>query len=267
MRSRYRRLGGSIVWMASAVLALSARTTIVASADRGPACRPLEHAGSHYTVCECDASRDEIGLYLDAADGRRLSDFARLEAAVAVEGRRLAFAMNAGMYHADRTPVGLYVERGRQIARASTSDGPGNFHMKPNGVFAIERGGAIVETTDTFLKTGSAPIHATQSGPMLVIDGALHPRFREYSTSRNIRNGVGVAGSRVVFAISDTPVTFHAFATLFRDVLTTPNALYLDGAISRLHAPNLGRSDPGVGMGPIVAVTVPLAGTAGGRGT
>jgi uncharacterized protein YigE (DUF2233 family) len=97
---------------------------------------------------------------------------------------------------------------------------------------------------------------------MLVIDGALHPRFIPGGASRHIRNGVGTGadGTRAVFAISNAPVNFHDFGTLFRDRLALPNALYFDGAISRLHAPDLGRSDSGLRMGPIVGVLGPLTG-------
>jgi uncharacterized protein YigE (DUF2233 family) len=53
---------------------------------------------------------------------------------------------------------------------------------------------------------------------------------------------VGVQSSdRVVFAISREPVTFFEFATLFLDRLGCPNALYLDGEISRFYIP--GRPD------------------------
>ena len=93
---------------------------------------------------------------------------------------------------------------------------------------------------------------------MLVINGRLHPRFLADATSRNRRNGVGVAGSKVKFALAETPVTFHQFARVFRDVLKTPNALYLDGSISRLYAADIGRNDIGFTMGPIVAVSAPL---------
>ena len=100
--------------------------------------------------------------------------------------------------------------------------------------------------------------YATQSGPMLVIDGALHPRFLVDATSRYIRNGVGVSadGTRAYFVISDNPVTFHEFGSLFRDHLKTPNALYYDGKVSRLFAPDLGRSDSGFPLGVIVGTVI-----------
>ncbi len=93
---------------------------------------------------------------------------------------------------------------------------------------------------------------------MLVIDGELHPRFIDGGTSRYVRNGVGVtADGTVVAVISDGPVNFHTFGRFFRDRLGTPNALYLDGNISRLYAPELGRNDLGLPMGPILGAVVP----------
>ena len=95
---------------------------------------------------------------------------------------------------------------------------------------------------------------------MLVIDGALHPRFLPRSNSRFIRNGVGVSadGTEVIFAISNERVNFDHFGRLFRDHLKTPNALYFDGKVSRLFAPELGREDLGFPLGPMVGVVVPL---------
>ena len=108
--------------------------------------------------------------------------------------------------------------------------------------------------TRAFLLKSTVPDYATQSGPMLVINGKLHPKFLENSTSRKIRNGVGINGGAVIFVKSEDPVNFHTFATLFRDDLGAPNALYLDGTISRLYSAELGRNDRGAVMGPIVGV-------------
>jgi len=125
-------------------------------------------------------------------------------------------------------------------------------------VFCIRPGRADVIETLAFVRDTPDCTYATQSGPMLVIDGALHPRFLPDSTSRYVRNGVGTSadGKRAVFAISRNTVTFHEFGSLFRDALDLPNALYFDGNISRLHAPSLNRSDAGFRMGPIVGTVV-----------
>ncbi|MCA8888798.1 MAG: phosphodiester glycosidase family protein [Parvularculaceae bacterium] len=239
-------------------LAAAALTTGGAHA----ACEKRDFAAANYAICVFNPQADDIRLFLNNADGAPYGDFNTVNTALAPRGERLAFAMNAGMYHKDRTPVGLYVEAGAEQKQISTRDGPGNFHMLPNGVFWIsaEDGarGAQVRTTQAYLKAAHDGVaYATQSGPMLVIDGEVHPRFLPESDSFKRRNGVGVrADGAVVFAISDEPVRFYDFARLFRDELETPNALYLDGTISRLYAPELSRNDPGLAMGPIVGVVI-----------
>ncbi len=161
--------------------------------------------------------------------------------------------MNGAMYHDDRAPVGLYIEEGEELVALVTRAGPGNFGLLPNGVFCVSNKGVRVVETLRFAAERPACDFATQSGPMLVIDGALHPRFLPDGTSENIRNGVGVRpDGTAIFAISDAPVNFHRFARLFRDALGTPNALYIDGKVSRLYAPALGRRDIGFPLGPIV---------------
>jgi uncharacterized protein YigE (DUF2233 family) len=148
-------------------------------------------------------------------------------------------------------------------ARIVTSDGPGNFGLLPNGVFCVtpDRRFAVIESR-TFARDRPDCRFATQSGPMLVIDGALHPRFVAGSDSRNHRNGVGVSadGGRAVFAITARPVNFDLFARLFRDGLGLPQALFLDGQVSRLYAPAIRRNDFGLPMGPIVGLAVPAGG-------
>ena len=165
--------------------------------------------------------------------------------------------MNAGMYHDDRAPVGYYLENGTEYQSVISSDGPGNFGLLPNGVLCLRKGRADVFETMRFLTESPDCTSATQSGPMLVINGKLHPRFLKDGTSRYVRNGVGTSadGKRAVFVISNGVINFHDFAVYFRDQLNLPNALYFDGNVSRLRAPELGRNDLGFSpLGPIIGV-------------
>ncbi|MBN8630947.1 MAG: phosphodiester glycosidase family protein [Rhodobacterales bacterium] len=219
-------------------------------------CRDTSFEGASYTICEVQAGED-LRLFHSGPDGA-YGSFKNVDDALAAEGKALGFAMNAGMYHRDLAPVGLYVEDGVEVSDIVTSDGPGNFGLLPNGVFCIGETFRVIESR-TFKKTKPECRYATQSGPMLVIGGKLHPKLLAGSDSTYVRNGVGVSadGKRAVFAISNEAVNFHAFARLFRDELGLEDALYFDGNISRLYAPSLARHDGGFPMGPMVGTVVP----------
>ena len=219
-------------------------------------CRDVIFDAQSYTVCDV-APGEDLRLFLQGGD-LPYGSFAAVDVDLAKQGKQLAFAMNAGMFHPDLAPVGLYIENGVERARLITSDGPGNFGLLPNGVFCVGESFAVIESR-LFDQTRPACRHASQSGPMLVIDGALHPRFSPASDSLYYRNGVGVnAEGHALFAISNEVVNFHRFARLFRDLLATPNALFLDGSVSRLYAPMLERHDGGFPMGPMIGVVTDL---------
>ncbi len=226
---------------------------LMATAARAQ-CEVTSFENNKYTVCVASA-RGDIRVFLRDGAGEYYGSFSNLNRDLEKRGETLAFAMNGGMYHADYRPVGLYVENSVERAKVSTARGPGNFHLQPNGVFFVGRNGAGVMETRAFLRQKPPATFATQSGPMLVINGAIHPKFSVDSDSRKIRNGVGVcANAQAVFAISDNPVTFHEFARLFRDRYKCANALFLDGSISALYSKQLNRSDGWRPMGPIVGV-------------
>lgn len=238
--------------------ALVALGVLAAPAAAASECQRLMFDGARFTACTVDMLREDVRLFLRDPKGEVFGTFSRIEEELP-EGQTLVLAMNAGMFHEDLRPVGLYIEDGAEHMRLVTRDGPGNFGLLPNGVLCISDNRADVIESLQFEARNPDCRFATQSGPMLVIDGDLHPRFRPHSTSLNIRNGVGVSrdGRRMVLAIADDPVNFHHFARFFRDGMDTPNALYLDGRISRLHAPGIDRSDFGFPVGPIIGIVAP----------
>ncbi|SMD14419.1 phosphodiester glycosidase family protein [Rhizobium sp. RU36D] len=235
--------------------AIAGESAVAADAGTG-ACRIMEEAGTRYTVCSFDPSADTIRVYDFGPDGQAYGGFSSLAAQLWKERRTLRFATNGGMYHDDLSPVGLFVEYGIERKAISTRSGYGNFHLKPNGVFYIKGKTAGVMETARYQASQITPDFATQSGPMLVMSGKLHPKFLADSDSFKRRNGVGVdAEGKVHFVISEGTVRFHDFATFFRDRLGCADALYLDGTISSLYAPEMGRNDRLFPMGPIIAVS------------
>jgi uncharacterized protein YigE (DUF2233 family) len=221
-----------------------------------PACTEQTFEDARFLVCPFDVAHHELRLMARDAKGHWLRSFARLANALGADGQRLRFAMNAGMYEEDGTPVGLYVENGTVLRPLNMRNAQGNFYMKPNGVFSLENGIARVEPAQIYAIRSFVSTFATQSGPMLVIDGKLHPQITADGPSRNIRNGVGVrdGGETALFVMSEGPVSFGKLARFFRDGLKCPDALYLDGAVSSLWLPSQRIRLRGADIGPMVVV-------------
>lgn len=178
--------------------------------------------------------------------------------------QQLIFAMNAGMFHPDYLPVGLYTEQGRELYPLNTATGNGNFFMPPNGVFLLKTTGKrpasytvqVISTADFQHNTPQQIQLATQSGPLLVYQGHINSQFNPASTSRFIRNAVGIKSSgKAVFVISEQPINFYELANFFKHTLKIDNALYLDGTISSLYLPALKRHDHQRLLGPMIGVT------------
>ena len=221
-----------------------------------PPCERLAFEGSAFIVCRYHPGVEALQIAWKGPDGP-LGGFDTLAGALGADGTRLLFAMNAGMFDRAQAPVGLLVQAGAVAHPADTGSGRGNFYLLPNGVFSVDPDGTVhVEETQSFLGRHAAPTWATQSGPLLVEGGVLHPKIAEDGDSRLVRNGVGVPGpGEADFVISEGRVSFGRLARFFRDVLHCPDALYLDGTVSSLWAPNLKRRDRAAGLGPLVVVT------------
>jgi len=214
-----------------------------------------QFGAASYTVVRVDTGHDHLRLFPGDDTNKSAKGFAALNEKLAGAGQTLLFAMNAGMFERDMSPVGLLVIDGQQLGPLTLARGFGNFFLKPNGVFMVTDAGARVLESSEYPEWKGKVLLATQSGPLLLQHGAMHPAFIAQSTSRLIRNGVGVSASgEVVFAISETPVNFFEFATFFHDVLHCPDALYLDGNVSSLYAPAIGRNDARARLGPIIGV-------------
>lgn len=230
----------------------------VAQAQDSP-CRTLNFEGDPFTVCRAEPGKDQVRLSLRDSAGKPHRRLSMLKTHLGEAAGKVRFAMNAGMFDGRSAPIGLYVEHGKQVKAINTRDGGGNFHLKPNGVFWIGQDDKLhVTATDAYVAQKPKAKWATQSGPMLVIGGKLHPKISHDGESRYTRNGVGVTDDgKALFVISDAPVSFGKLARLFRDELKTDNALYFDGAVSSLWAPSLDRLDAGRDLGPLVIVTSP----------
>lgn len=212
-------------------------------------------------VVDPQLNRNKIKIYWKDEQQEKYKSLGRLKTKLERNGgANLVFAMNGGMYMPNQDPQGLLVLDGEQKKAIDLKkDGYGNFYMQPNGVFLIDKAGKphVVKSTD-YHKYAAMAKYATQSGPALVTDGVFNPSFNQWSPNTNIRNGVGVTrDGKMVFIITKYPVNLFDFATMFRDVFDCPNALYLDGAISKMYCPELNytkQRDLGGRFGPIIGI-------------
>ncbi len=227
----------------------------VLSASAHAGCKPLSYGGRSYSVCTFDIKNEHVELFNLDENDIPIGNFSRLGAKLKADGKTLTFAMNAGMYDQNLRPVGLYVENGVESKKLNHKNGSGNFHLKPNGVLYINGEKSGVMETEAFARSGIKPDFATQSGPMLVINGKIHPKFSATGVSAKIRNGVGMVDDHtLVFVISNDPVGFYDFASLFKDQLGCKNALFLDGSISSLFSTEVSGVGGYVPLGPMVGV-------------
>lgn len=226
----------------------------------------LENGGSliafkdvDFYVYKVDRKKEKLRLWLKNDSGDIYKNIGNLKKDIEKAGdEKLLFAMNAGMYTPKNLPQGLYKSNNKleQTLDKDTS-GYGNFFMQPNGVFAFNSKGATIATTTEFAKKEKKFANATQSGPMLVIEGRIHPKFNETSKSKYIRNGVGIDNEdNIIFAYSTQPVNLYHFADLFLTFLNCDNALYLDGAISKAYIPELSKYDLSGNLGPLIGTTI-----------
>jgi prepilin-type processing-associated H-X9-DG protein len=204
-----------------------------------------------YAVVEVQSSEvKNIQMVYKDQSGSRFWNIWNVKQSVEKQGKQLVFAMNGGMYTPLYKPVGLFIDQGKEIQPINLKNGDNNFCWKPNGVFAIDNNGkAQVVVSEKF--NSSNIKYATQSGPMVLINGKMHDGF-EKSTSMYIRNAVGVkANGDVFFCISLKAVTFQQLAE-FMLKNNCVNALYFDGSVSEMYCPQNNQWDCGSSFGVIV---------------
>jgi uncharacterized protein YigE (DUF2233 family) len=207
-----------------------------------------------YASYTYDNKKGNLSLYWKDDSNKPIGSLGNLKSYLESKNQTLLFAMNGGMYQADQSPLGLYIENGKIIKPLNISTGSGNFYMQPNGVFYLTNDNkpGVCKTSD--FKNANIK-YATQSGPMLIVDGEINTKFSANSKNLNIRKGVGILpDGKAVFIISKYEVSLYNFAEYFNN-MGCKNALYLDGYVSRAYIPsrNLLQTDGNFGV--LVGIT------------
>lgn len=196
----------------------------------------------------------DLKLYWKDTSGKQILNFENLKIIAESENKTLVFAMNGGMYDKDFSPKGLFIENGKTLTKLDkVQKAFGNFYLQPNGVFYLtNENKGVVCKTEEFENINVK--FATQSGPMLLINGEMHPKFIKGSKNLNIRNGVGILpNGNILFVMSKQKINFYDFATYFK-YKGCKNALYLDGYVSKTYLPEKNWIDSGGNFGVIVGM-------------
>jgi len=184
-----------------------------------------------YTV---NPQRERIVMYWQKADGEAWGSLRSLLADINQNGR-VQMAMNGGIYDKAYAPLGLYIEKGRQLTPLNRASGGGNFFIRPGGVFYLKGQSSGIVSIDKF-KPSPAIQYAVQSGPMLIENGKINWRLKPSASSRKLRNGVGITREgKVVFMLSARETNFYDFACYAQSKLNVRQMLYLDGTISKMY--------------------------------
>lgn len=221
--------------------------------------------GTTFDVYFVDLETSDIAFYHKTNTGEKIKNIRNLAAYQKSQSKKLLFATNGGMYRPDHSPTGLYVEAGITHYPLNLEKGGVEFtnfyHLNPNGVFYLQSNGGYGIVPKEKYATITDVQYATQSSPMLLIDGGINQELNPKSTSKFIRSGVGIARHpkilnryELIFAISKKPVTFYDFARIFL-YYGCEEALYLDGNISEMYLPELQRMATYNDFASLIAVT------------
>ncbi|MEM1223790.1 MAG: phosphodiester glycosidase family protein [Verrucomicrobiota bacterium] len=225
----------------------------------GTAAFQVRTSQSTYDCYKVNIKQTPLALFWQNDKGQPLRGFDSLANYLSQQGHELVFATNGGMYKPDSSPQGLFIQEGKELTPIDRrKEEYGNFYMQPNGIFMIDTAqqASIIQTDDFREAEAGRAWYATQSGPMAVINGSINDKFNINSSSKYIRNGVGIIDDEhVVFIISNRQVSLYDFASVFKDHFNCKNALYLDGAISQMYLPELDRlAIRKSNFGPIIGV-------------
>lgn len=216
----------------------------------------IQHDES-FVIYQVNPKKQNLKLYWKNSKDEILKSISNLKKDRESRNEKLVFAMNGGMFEADNTPKGLYIENSRILKPLDTLQGSGNFYLQPNGVFYITQNNQPgIAETKKFRQTATIR-YATQSGPMLLMDGKINPIFQKDSKNLNIRNGVGILeNSEIIFIMSKKEVNFYSLAQLFKE-MGCKNALYLDGYVSRAYLPEKKWVQTDGDFGVMIGITEP----------
>lgn len=199
-------------------------------------------------------SKENIGLFLKNSNNKPYASLNTLKEELTKNNKQILFAMNAGMYMENLMPLGLYIEDSKTIRKLNEAKNKyGNFYIEPNGVFFKTTNSFHIVSREKYQIISKNNISfATQSGPLLIIDGGINSNITKL-TGSTTRNAACINDEKdLILTISTKSVTFSELANHLKNNLHCQNAIFLDGGISDY----LDTNHNGLirGLGPLIAI-------------
>ncbi|MHC5225563.1 phosphodiester glycosidase family protein [Ignatzschineria sp. LJL83] len=244
---RFRKEAVLLFLLSSLILSLFFATNVLLAKEVDSGINLKQQLFQEHRYVEATLDLEKVTLiqkWVDDSTAKSYGSFYNFQKILKAKNQSILFAMNSGIYTDDYKPLGLYIEDKQVLAPlnlVTSNEGKGNFSLLPNGVFYItDQNLAEIQATMAFHEKYQGNYEeiqsATQSGPMLLIDGEYNPHFIPDSTSTRIRSGVCAIdnGKKVIFVVTEDSVSFYEFARYFKEILSCDNALYLDGTLARM---------------------------------
>ena len=103
-------------------------------------CETVKFNQTGYDTVWIETEKTTQQHHWKSEEGKRYQTFHQLKMSLEQSGKRLLFATNSGIYAEDNTPLGLHIEQGQILIKLTKSKAwNGNFSMKPNADFLLER--------------------------------------------------------------------------------------------------------------------------------
>ena len=192
--------------------------------------------------------------YTIKIDNQNTANFAIIENSLGLVHKQIIDSINtdevfcvvASIVDLNCLPLGYYCSSGNVVKPVNLADGDGNFYLKPNGALLILRNSVVI-CESSQIQSFTNVQFGIQSGPMLINGGVINSNFSPNSNNKYIRAGVGMYENNssekfLVFALSDTPVSFYDFSDFFLSRLDCNDALCLESDRSVMSIPYLSNS-------------------------
>ncbi len=126
-----------------------------------------------------------------------------------------------GFYDNGGNHIGLLQKEGQQISGIDiASSGKGNFYLVPNGVLSFDSLTIQITESKEYNTRTLQEENSIQSGPLLIMNGKLHPKLNLFSPNKHGRSAICTITQNnerfILFVTALDPVNMYTFSVLIK---------------------------------------------------